>query len=235
MTRLLEAKGLFAGYGGMDILRDCTITVSAREMVVIVGPNGAGKSTAMKAIFGLVKIRQGSVTFNGAEITNAAPDSLAPRGLAYVPQEHNVFATMTVEENLDIGAYTRRSGVAETKARIFDLLPALALKRRQVAGELSGGQRQMVAIARALMMEPKLLMLDEPSAGLSPKVLTEILEAIATINATGVAILMVEQNAKAALAMAHRGYVLAGGANRFEGPGPELLANREVAASFLGG
>lgn len=235
MTRLLDARGLFAGYGGMDILRDCTITVSAREMVVIVGPNGAGKSTAMKAIFGLVKIRDGRVVFDGLDITNASPDSLASRGLAYVPQEHNVFATMTVEENLDMGAYTRRSGVAEAKSRVFELLPALALTRRQRAGELSGGQRQMVAIGRALMMQPKLLMLDEPSAGLSPKVLTEILEAIATINAAGVAILMVEQNAKAALAMAHRGYVLAGGANRFEGPGSELLANQEVAASFLGG
>lgn len=235
MKPLLDARGLFAGYGGMDILRGCTITVSAREMVVIVGPNGAGKSTAMKAIFGLVRVRDGRVTFDETDITNAAPETLALRGLAYVPQEHNVFATMTVEENLDMGAYTRQSGIAEAKARIFDLLPALAVRRRQVAGELSGGQRQMVAIGRALMTEPKLLMLDEPSAGLSPKVLTEILEAIATINAAGVAILMVEQNAKAALAMAHKGYVLAGGANRFEGPGPELLANREVAASFLGG
>jgi branched-chain amino acid transport system ATP-binding protein len=229
MTHLLEARGLFAGYGGMDILRGCSITVAPREMVVIVGPNGAGKSTAMKALFGLVKIREGRVIFDGEDITNAAPESLAPRGLAYVPQEHNVFATMTVEENLDMGAYTRRSGIAGAKARVFELLPALKIKRKQAAGELSGGQRQMVAIGRALMM------LDEPSAGLSPKVLTEILEAIATINAAGVAILMVEQNAKAALAMAHRGYVLAGGQNRFEGPGPELLANREVAASFLGG
>jgi len=235
MTPLLDARGLFAGYGGLDILRGCNLTVAPREMVVIVGPNGAGKSTAMKALFGLVKIRDGRVTFNAADITNARPESLAPRGLAYVPQEGNVFATMTVEENLDMGAYTRRGGIAEAKARIFDLLPALALKRRHAAGELSGGQRQMVAIGRALMMEPKLLMLDEPSAGLSPKVLTEILDAIAAINAAGVAILMVEQNAKAALAIAHRGYVLAGGTNRFEGPGPELLANREVAASFLGG
>lgn len=235
MTLLLEARGLVAGYGGMDILRGCTITVAPREMVVIVGPNGAGKSTAMKALFGLVRIRAGRVLFAEEDITNAPPESLAPRGLAYVPQEQNVFATLTVEENLEMGAYTRRSGIAEAKARVFDLLPALKLKRKQAAGELSGGQRQMVAIGRALMMEPKLLMLDEPSAGLSPKVLTEILEAIAAINAAGVAILMVEQNAKAALAMAHRGYVLAGGQNRFEGPGPELLADREVAASFLGG
>jgi branched-chain amino acid transport system ATP-binding protein len=235
MTTLLEAAGLYAGYGGMDILRGCSLTVAAREMVVIVGPNGAGKSTAMKALFGLVRVREGRVAFDGADITNASAESLAPRGLAYVPQESNVFATMTVEENLDMGAYTRRSGIAEAKARVFDLLPALKVKRKQAAGELSGGQRQMVAIGRALMMEPKLLMLDEPSAGLSPKVLTEILEAIATINQAGVAILMVEQNAKASLAMAHRGYVLAGGTNRFEGPGPELLANREVAASFLGG
>jgi branched-chain amino acid transport system ATP-binding protein len=235
MTNLLEARGLFAGYGGMDILRGCTITVAPREMVVIVGPNGAGKSTAMKALFGLVRIREGRVLFDGKDITSAATESLAPCGLAYVPQEQNVFATLTVEENLDMGAYTRRSGIAEAKTRVFELLPALKQKRRQAAGELSGGQRQMVAIGRALMMEPKLLMLDEPSAGLSPKVLSEILEAIATINAAGVAILMVEQNAKAALAIADRGYVLAGGQNRFEGPGPELLANREVAASFLGG
>jgi branched-chain amino acid transport system ATP-binding protein len=219
----------------MDILRGVDLEIGADEIGVVVGPNGAGKSTALKALFGLVRVRQGSVRFDGEDITNAAPESLVRRGLAYVPQEANVFSTLTVEENLEMGAYTRRSGVKAALERVYALFPDLLPKRRQAAGELSGGQRQMVAIGRALMVEPKLLMLDEPSAGLSPKVLELILARIRAIHQSGVGVLMVEQNARAALAIASRGFVLAGGRNRFTGPGPELLANREVAASFLGG
>lgn len=235
MTAVLAARDMIGGYGGADILQGVSLRVTSEEIVVIVGPNGAGKSTAMKALFGLVRLRSGKVEIDGRDITNAPPETLVKHGMAYVPQEGNVFASLTVEENLDMGAYSRRSGIAQAKARVYDLLPALVAKRRQPAGELSGGQRQMVAIGRALMVEPKVMMLDEPSAGLSPKVLDEILAAIVAINKAGVGILMVEQNAKAALALAHRGYVLAGGRNRFEGPGPELLANRDVAESFLGG
>jgi branched-chain amino acid transport system ATP-binding protein len=235
MSLLLEARDLVGGYGGTDILNGVSLSLSREEIVVIVGPNGAGKSTAMKALFGLVTVRSGKVLLDGLDVTNAAPETLVKRGMAYVPQEANVFTTMTVEENLDMGAYTRRSGIQAAKDRVYDLLPALKAKRRQPAGELSGGQRQMVAIGRALMVDPKLLMLDEPSAGLSPKVLDEILDAILAINRSGVGVLMVEQNAKAALSMAHRGYVLQGGKNRFEGPGPALLANREIAELFLGG
>jgi branched-chain amino acid transport system ATP-binding protein len=232
---LLIAQGLVGGYGGMDILRGVDLEIGADEIGVVVGPNGAGKSTALKALFGLVHVRQGSVRLNGEDITNAAPESLVRRGLAYVPQEANVFSTLTVEENLEMGAYTRRSGVRAALERVYALFPDLLPKRRQAAGELSGGQRQMVAIGRALMVEPKLLMLDEPSAGLSPKVLELILARIRAIHQSGVGVLMVEQNARAALAIASRGFVLAGGRNRFTGPGPELLANREVAESFLGG
>ncbi len=235
MSLLLEARELVGGYGGTDILNGVSLSLSREEIVVIVGPNGAGKSTAMKALFGLVTVRSGTVWLDGLDVTNAAPETLVKRGMAYVPQEANVFTTMTVEENLDMGAYTRRSGIQAAKDRVYTLLPALKAKRRQPAGELSGGQRQMVAIGRALMVDPKLLMLDEPSAGLSPKVLDEILDAILAINRSGVGVLMVEQNAKAALSMAHRGYVLQGGKNRFEGPGPALLANREIAELFLGG
>jgi branched-chain amino acid transport system ATP-binding protein len=235
MTPILEARDLIGGYGGTDILQGVSLSLAREEIVVIVGPNGAGKSTAMKALFGLVRLRAGTVTIAGRDITNAAPETLVHHGMAYVPQEGNVFSSLTVEENLDMGAYSRRAGIAGAKERVYTLLPALRAKRRQPAGELSGGQRQMVAIGRALMVDPAVLMLDEPSAGLSPKVLDEILMAIQAINRAGVGILMVEQNARAALAMAHRGYVLAGGRNRFEGPGPELLANREVAESFLGG
>lgn len=235
MTPLLVANDIHGGYGGTDILRGVSLSIAPSEIVVIVGPNGAGKSTAMKALFGLVRVRQGSIAIEDQDITNAPPERLVHHGMAYVPQEANVFATMTVDENLDMGAFARRSGVAQAKERVYALLPALVAKKRQAAGELSGGQRQMVAIGRALMIEPKLLMLDEPSAGLSPKVMDEILSAILAINKAGVAVMMVEQNAKAALAIAHRGYVLAGGQNRHEGPGPALLADREVAMSFLGG
>ena len=232
---LLQARDLVGGYGGMDILQGVTLEVDEGEVAVIVGPNGAGKSTAMKAVFGLVKLRSGRVELEGRDITGQAPDRLVAAGLGFVPQERNVFPTLTVEENLDMGAYLRRDGVGEAKETVFGLFPVLREKRRQAAGELSGGQRQMVAMGRALMSQPRLLLLDEPTAGVSPKVMDEILERIQAINAAGVAILMVEQNARAALAIAHRGYVLQTGRNRFTGTGAELLADREVAMSFLGG
>jgi branched-chain amino acid transport system ATP-binding protein len=232
---LLEAHDLAGGYGGADILQGVSIEVDAHEIAVIVGPNGTGKSTAMKAIFGLVPLRGGSIRLAGEEVAGEKPERLVARGMGFVPQERNVFPTLTVEENLDMGAYLRRDGIAAAKDAVWALFPDLLPKRRQAAGELSGGQRQMVAIGRALMMQPRLLMLDEPTAGLSPKVMDEILDRVRAINTAGVAILMVEQNARAALAMADRGYVLQTGRNRFSGTGPELLANRDVALAFLGG
>lgn len=232
---LLLAQGLVGGYGGMDILQGVDLEVGADEIAVIVGANGAGKSTAMKAIFGLVRLREGTVTFTGEDITNAPPERLVPRGMAYVPQERNIFPNLTVHENLEMGAYTRRDDVSVLLGQIYELFPPLKDKRRQPAGELSGGQRQMVALGRALMTEPKLLMLDEPTAGLSPLFMEEIFERIIAINGTGVGILMVEQNARQALGLADRGYVLATGRNRFTDTGANLLANREVAESFLGG
>jgi branched-chain amino acid transport system ATP-binding protein len=232
---LLQATGLTGGYGGMDILQGVDLSLEADEVAVIIGPNGAGKSTAMKALIGLIPLKSGKVLYAGEDITGQAPERLVARGIAYVPQERNVFRTMTVEENLAMGAYLRRGDIGETLARIYSLFPALKDKRRQRAGELSGGQRQMVAIARALMIEPKLLLLDEPTVGLSPRVIGEIFERILAINAEGVGILMVEQNARAALEIAHRGYVLATGRNRFTDNAAALLANREVAEAFLGG
>ena len=232
---MLQATGLVGGYGGMDILNGVDLAVDAGEIVVIVGPNGAGKSTAMKALVGLIPIKSGRVVYAGEDITGMAPERLVAHGIAYVPQERNVFRSLSVEENLAMGAFLRRGDLGPTYARIYDLFPALKDKRRQCAGELSGGQRQMVAIARALMIEPRLLLLDEPTVGLSPKVIGEIFGRIRAINETGVGILMVEQNARAALAIAHRGYVLATGRNRFADTAPALLANREVAEAFLGG
>ena len=232
---LLQATGLVGGYGGMDILQGVDLTVEAHEVAVIIGPNGAGKSTALKALIGLIPLKSGKVLYAGEEITGQAPERLVARGIAYVPQERNVFRTMTVEENLAMGAYLSRGDLGATLARIYTLFPALKDKRRQRAGELSGGQRQMVAIARALMIEPKLLLLDEPTVGLSPKVIGEIFERVLAINAGGVGILMVEQNARAALEIADRGYVLATGRNRFTDNAAALLANREVAEAFLGG
>jgi branched-chain amino acid transport system ATP-binding protein len=232
---VIDVKNVVGGYGGAPILNGVNIAIEQSDIGVIVGPNGAGKSTTLKAIFGLLKVTGGSVSFQGDEITNSLPDKLVPRGLSFVPQEKNVFTSMTVQENLEMGAFIRRDDISGTLNEIFDMFPVLAEKRRQPAGELSGGQRQMVAMGRALMSKPKLLMLDEPSAGLSPKYVLEIFEHIVTVNKAGVAILMVEQNARQALAFASRGFVLASGKNRYTGTGPELIADPEVAKSFLGG
>ncbi len=232
---LLSAKGLTGGYGGMDILTDVEIAVDANEIVVIIGPNGAGKSTVMKAIFGLLAMREGRVMFDGKDITGSPPERLVPLGMGYVPQERNVFPNLSVRENLEMGAYTRRDDFSGAMARVFDLFPPLKDKHKHAAGELSGGQRQMVAFGRALMTEPKLLMLDEPTVGLSPIFMDEIFERIIAVNKAGVGILMVEQNARQALAVADKGYVLATGRNRFIDTGTNLLANREVAEAVLGG
>jgi len=232
---LIELKTVVAGYGGAPILNGVNIAIEADDIGVIVGPNGAGKSTTLKAIFGLLTVTEGTVTFAGRDITNAQADKLVPLGLSFVPQEHNVFTSMSVHENLEMGAFIRRDDISGTLERVYDMFPDLAAKRRQPAGELSGGQRQMVAMGRALMSNPKLLMLDEPSAGLSPRYMMEIFEQVQKINAAGVGILMVEQNARQALAFATKGFVLASGQNRFTGTGRELLEDPEVAKSFLGG
>ena len=232
---LLEMTNIHGGYGGANILNGVSIAIDADQIGVIVGPNGAGKSTTLKALFGLLKVGEGSVVFDGRTVTNMAPEKLVLEGLSYVPQEFNVFPTMSVEENLEMGAYVRRDGFRHLIDQVYGFFPPLKDKRRQPAGELSGGQRQMVAIGRALMTEPRLLLLDEPTAGLSPRYMGEIFDRIIAVNKAGVGILMVEQNARQALALAHRGFVLAGGQNRFTGTGAELLADPEVAKSFLGG
>jgi branched-chain amino acid transport system ATP-binding protein len=232
---LISIENVVAGYGGAPILNGVDIAIEQSDIGVIVGPNGAGKSTTLKAVFGLLKVSAGTITFGGEEITNSLPDRLVPMGLSYVPQEKNVFTSLTVEENLEMGAFTRKDDFAETMNWVYDMFPVLREKRRQPAGELSGGQRQMVAMGRALMSQPRLLMLDEPSAGLSPRYVLEIFEQIVKVNKAGVAILMVEQNARQALALASKGFVLASGQNRFTGTGAELLADPEVARSFLGG
>lgn len=232
---LLAAEGLRGGYGGADILNGASITVEPGRIVVVIGPNGAGKSTLLKAIFGLVRPREGRVLFEGRDITGAEPQSLVPLGLAYVPQERNVFPSLTVLENLEMGAFTRRDDFGPDLERVFEIFPVLAERRDQPAGTMSGGERQMVAIGRALVARPRLLLLDEPTAGLSPRYIDLIFERIREINAGGVAILMVEQNAKKALGFADHAYVLVGGANRFDDAGPALLANPEIAEMFLGG
>ena len=232
---LLELKHVVGGYGGAPILNGVNMAIEQSDIGVIVGPNGAGKSTTLKAIFGLLKVTGGTVDFLGENVANSLPDTLVPKGLSFVPQEKNVFTSMSVEENLEMGAFTRKDDFSETMQWVYEMFPVLAEKRRQPAGELSGGQRQMVAMGRALMSKPKLLMLDEPSAGLSPRYVIEIFETIVRVNKEGVGILMVEQNARQALAFASKGFVLAQGQNRFTGTGQELIADPEVAKSFLGG
>ncbi|MEO1421925.1 MAG: ABC transporter ATP-binding protein [Pseudomonadota bacterium] len=231
----LIGEAMTGGYGGADILKGCTIAVEEGEIAVIVGPNGAGKSTAMKAVFGMLPLREGAVRLGGDDITALTPQDRVARGMGFVPQTSNVFTTMSVEENLEMGAYLRRDDIAETMEQVYALFPILGDKRRQPAGELSGGQRQQVAVGRALMTRPKVLMLDEPTAGVSPIVMDELFDRIIEIARTGIAILMVEQNARQALNIADKGYVLVQGANRFTDTGEALLANPDVRRSFLGG
>jgi branched-chain amino acid transport system ATP-binding protein len=231
----LTASNMTGGYGRTDILHDCTINAEKGEIAVIVGPNGAGKSTAMKAIFGMLNLRQGSVTLDGQDITHMSPQDRVAKGMAFVPQSSNVFPSMTVEENLEMGAFLRRDDISVTMNQVFDLFPILKDKRRQHAGELSGGQRQQVAVGRALMTQPKLLMLDEPTAGVSPIVMDELFDRIIEVARTGISILMVEQNARQALSIADKGYVLVQGANRYTDTGEALLNDPDVRKSFLGG
>ena len=233
--RVLSLDNLKAGYGQTEILHDLSIHVDPNEIVAIIGPNGAGKSTAMKAVLGLLNITQGSVFLYGNEITDTPAAEVVRLGISYVPQTNNVFVNLSVEENLEMGAWTRSDGIPERLAEMYALFPDLGEKKNQAAGSLSGGQRQMVAMAKALMVDAKVLLLDEPTAGLSPKYRGEIFGTIQKIKSTGVPILIVEQNAKQALGVADRGYVLVDGSNRFTGTGAELLADREIARMFLGG
>tara|TARA_B100000676_G_scaffold306450_1_gene362708 strand:+ start:634 stop:1338 length:705 start_codon:yes stop_codon:yes gene_type:complete len=231
----LSAQNMTGGYGKADILHKCSITVEKGEIVAIVGPNGAGKSTAMKAIFGMIELNEGSVHLENEDINKLTPQQRVRKGMSFVPQNQNVFTTMTVKENLEIGAYLRNDNFSSTMDQIYELFPVLHEKRNQSAGELSGGQRQQVAVGRALMTEPTLLMLDEPTAGVSPIVMGEFFDRILEIRKTGVAILMVEQNAQQALAVADKGFVLVNGKNKFNDTGKKLLGNPEVRRSFLGG
>jgi branched-chain amino acid transport system ATP-binding protein len=231
----LIGENLTGGYGGSDIIRNCNISVGKGEIAVVVGPNGAGKSTAMKALLGMLNLRKGRVLLDGVEITGMSPQERVSHGMAFVPQNQNVFVTLTVEENLEMGAFLRRDDISEPMNQVFELFPVLKEKRRQLAGELSGGQRQQVAVGRALMTSPSVLMLDEPTAGVSPVVMDELFERIIEVKKTGVAILMVEQNARQALNIADQGFVLVTGENRFTDTGEALLANGEVRKSFIGG
>ena len=232
---VLIGESMTGGYGAADILHDCTIAVDKGQIAVIVGPNGAGKSTAMKAVFGMLNLRKGQVRLNGVDITGLSPQDRVARGMGFVPQNRNIFPSMTVEENLEMGAYIRTDDYRDTLEQIYHLFPILKDKRKQAAGELSGGQRQQVAVGRALMTKPSVLMLDEPTAGVSPIVMDELFDRIIEIARTGISILMVEQNARQALEIAHKGYVLVQGANRYTDTGQALLADPEVRRSFLGG
>lgn len=232
---LLTANNVVSGYGEMEILHGVSVDVDEGEIVTIIGPNGAGKSTLMKAIFGLLSVWEGSVEIDGDDITGNAPEKIVRRGICYVPQVDNIFPTLTVDENLEMGAYIREDDYQEQKERIYDLFPDIADRRRTRAGKLSGGMRQMVAFGRALMLEPQMLLLDEPSAGLAPLIVELIFERIVAINEEGVTILMVEQNARQALGYSHRGYVLVDGQNRTNGTGQELLTDEEIGRLFLGG
>lgn len=235
MTDVLEIRNLRGGYTEADILLDFSLSLTEREIVAIVGPNGAGKSTAMKAIFGLLKIRGGHVLLNGKEITGWLPSRIVRSGICYVPQVQNIFSEMTVHENLEMGAFLRKGDITHAFDRVYQLFPDLRAKRRALSGTLSGGQRQMVAMGRALMLNPKVLLLDEPTAGLSPKYMEQIFQICRDVRDAGVAIVLVEQHAKQALGFSDRGYVLAAGRNRHQGAAKDLLSNESIAQMFLGG
>ena len=230
-----EGNKMTAGYGdGPDIISSCSINVDRGEIVAILGPNGAGKSTAMKAMLGLLNLKSGSVSINGNDISSLSPQDRVKKGISFVPQTRNVFAELTVRENLEIGAFLRSDDINKVIDEIYELFPILKEKKSQIVGQLSGGQRQQVALGRALMIKPSVLMLDEPTAGVSPIVMDELFEHIIKVKETNVAIIMVEQNAKQALSISDRGYVLVTGENKFEGSGSELLKDPEVRRSFLG-
>ena len=231
----LIGKNMVGGYGGQNILNNCTISVEEGEIAVVVGPNGAGKSTAMKAIFGMLDLSEGTVSINGENMEKLKPQERVLKGMGFVPQNNNVFTSMTVEENLEMGAFIRRDWIQDTMQQVYDLFSVLKEKRHQPAGELSGGQRQQVAVGRALMTKPKVLMLDEPTAGVSPIVMDELFDKIIEISRTGVAILMVEQNARQALSIADKGFVMVQGENKYTDSGQNLLADQEVKQTFLGG
>ena len=231
----LSGENLVVGYGAADILHGCSIDVSKGEIAVIVGPNGSGKSTAMKALFGMLTLKSGSVKIDGEDITSVSVFERVKKGMAFVPQTNNVFASLTVEENLEMGAFLQKDDFSSTIDEVYSLFPVLREKRKQEAGVLSGGQRQQVAVGRALMTKPQVLMLDEPTAGVSPIIMDELFDRIIEISKRGISILMVEQNAKQALNIADKGFVLTQGVNKFSGTGISLLSNPEVRKSFLGG
>ena len=230
-----EGYKMTAGYGnGPDIINSCSLNVEKGEIVAILGPNGAGKSTAMKTLLGLLKLKSGNVKINGQDISTLSPQDRVRKGISFVPQTRNVFSELTVKENLEIGAFLRKDNINKVLSEIFEIFPILSEKKNQIVGELSGGQRQQVALGRALMINPSVLMLDEPTAGVSPIVMEELFYHIIKIKKRNVAIIMVEQNAKQALSISDRGFVLVTGQNKFEGSGKDLLNDPVVRRSFLG-